>query len=132
MLTFTAAQLVAHACGDYILQSDYMATEKTKASRAALAHVLLYTVPFLALTRSWKALLFIAATHFVIDRWRLARYVVWAKEWLTFFWRRPKPFEVCAATGYDPDKPLWMSVWLMIVADNTMHVVLNAVALQWL
>jgi len=132
VIEITASQLVAHAIGDYVLQSDYMATEKTKATRAALAHVICYALPFLMLTRSWKALLFITSTHFVIDRWRLARYVVWAKEWLTFYWRRPKPFAECAATGYDPEKPLWMSVWLMIIADNLMHVLLNAVALRWL
>ena len=29
---FTADQLVAHAVGDYILQSHWMATEKTKGN----------------------------------------------------------------------------------------------------
>lgn len=32
----TADQLVAHAVGDYILQSDWMANEKTKQHTAAL------------------------------------------------------------------------------------------------
>ena len=40
-LNITAAQLVAHAVGDYVLQSDWAATEKTKRSLAALVHVLL-------------------------------------------------------------------------------------------
>lgn len=140
----TADQLVCHGVGDYILQSDWMATTKTKKSIAALAHVVTYTLPFLMLTQSWKALLFIAGTHFVIDRWRLARYVVWAKNWLAPCWenfeyheitafKRPTPpFSECRATGYSPTRPDWMVVWLLIIADNLMHVILNGVALKYL
>ena len=47
---FTADQLVAHAVGDYILQSDWMANEKTKRSLAAAVHALTYALPFLLLT----------------------------------------------------------------------------------
>ncbi len=59
-----------------------MATEKTKKSIAALAHVLTYGLPFLFLRPSVQAMVFIVVSHFVIDRWRLARYVVWAKKTL--------------------------------------------------
>lgn len=163
----TADQLVAHAIGDYIIQSDWMASEKTKRSLAALAHVVTYSLPFLFLTLSWKALLFIAATHFVIDRWRLARYVCWVKNWLAPEWitpngapgtpaailRYPKgvtpdptdplkgavlgsvrnfSWKDCSGTGYTPDKPAWLAVWLMIITDNTMHVLCNALALRYL
>ena len=38
----------------------------------------------------------------------------------------------CAATGYYKERPPWMSVWLLIIADNTIHVILNAIALRWL
>lgn len=152
---FSAAELVAHAFGDYVVQSDWMATAKTKKSTAALAHVLTYTACFIPLVDwdpvgRWRALLFIAATHFVIDRWRLARYVCWAKNFLA-----PKHIEVlypeghekagqveklirnapwseCSGTGYDTGKPPFMAVWLMIITDNAFHVVCNAVALSWL
>lgn len=159
---FTAGELVAHAFGDYVMQSDWMATAKTKRSAAAVAHVLSYTLCFVPLAADWdpvehhftnfrwKALLFIAVTHFIIDRWRLARYVCWAKNFLApkyievlhpeghpeagknAGWIRNPPWSECAGTGYDPSKPLWMSVWLMIAADNTFHVICNAVALAWL
>jgi hypothetical protein len=150
---FSVDQLLLHALGDYVLQSDYAATEKTKKSLAALVHVVLYTLPFLLLTASWQALLFIGGTHFVIDRWRLARYVCWAKNWLgvpkvdtrtlimaghpvtrsKIVWRAlNRPWGECKATGYDPDKPLWMSVWLMIIVDNLGHIALNGVALRYL
>ncbi len=163
----TADQLVAHAIGDYILQSDWMASEKTKKTLAALAHVATYTLPFLFLTLSWKALLFIAGTHFIIDRWRLARYVCWIKNWLAPEWITPNgapgtpaailcypkgvtpdhsnplkgavlgsvrnfSWKDCSGTGYAPDKPAWLAVWLMIITDNTMHVLCNAAALRWL
>lgn len=126
----TADQLVAHAIGDYVFQSDYMASEKTKQSLAAGIHALTYALPFLFLHPSLLALLVIVSTHFVIDRWRLARYVVWTKNWLAP--HRPPSFVECAATGYPPDKPAWLSVWLLIIADNLAHVVINGAALRYL
>ena len=124
----TADQLVAHAIGDYVLQSDWMAKEKTRRSVAALAHVIAYSIPFYVLGASWTAMLVIASTHFVIDRWRLARYVVWAKNWLG----PNKPWNECNATGYANSAPPWMSVWLMIIADNVLHVICNGLAMAYL
>jgi len=139
----TADQLIAHAVGDYVVQSDWMANTKTKKSIAALAHVLTYTLPFLFLTRSPAALAIIAGTHFIIDRWRLARYVCWAKNWLgagKFVVQEPLgevylpanlPWSECKATGYTPDTPPWLAVWLLIIVDNTMHVICNGLALHY-
>lgn len=124
----TADQLVAHAVGDYVLQSDWMASEKVKRSIACAAHVATYFLPFLFLTRSPAALAVIVGTHFVIDRWRLARYVVWAKNHLG----PTAPWSECRATGYPPDKPEWLAVWLLIIADNVMHVLCNGAAIWWL
>lgn len=124
----TADQLVAHAVGDYILQSDWMANEKTKRSLAAAIHALVYTLPFLFLTQSPAALAVISTTHFVIDRWRLARFVVWAKNWLG----PNHPWSECSGTGYHRDRPPWLAVWLLIIADNVMHVLINGAAIRWL
>lgn len=142
---FTADQLVAHAIGDYIIQSDWMASNKTKASIAAAVHAITYLIPFLFLTQSLTALAFIGGTHFVIDRWRLARYLCWAKNWVgipdtineyggpTADWSTiNKPWRECKATGYSPDKPAWMATWLLIIADNICHVALNALALKYM
>jgi hypothetical protein len=126
MMFLTADQILCHLVGDYIIQSDWMASEKTKRSIAAAVHAVTYTLPFLFLTQSPAALAFIAGTHFVIDRWRLARYVCWAKN---IPW---KPWAECSATGYPNDKPAWLSVWLLIIADNTMHLICNAAAVRWL
>ena len=127
----TADQLVAHAVGDYILQSDWMANEKTKKSFAAFCHAFVYTLTFLFLTHSWAALLVIFATHFVIDRWRLARYLVWLKNFIAPPGSNP-PWSQCSGTGYDKERPPWLAVWLLIIADNTLHVLCNGAAIWWL
>jgi hypothetical protein len=124
----TADQLVCHAIGDYVLQSDWMATEKTKRNAAALAHAMAYTVPFLFLTHGQWALFVILWSHYVIDRYRLARYVVWAKNWLG----PNRPWAECTATGYPPDRPAWLTVWLLTIADNVLHVICNALAIAYL
>jgi hypothetical protein len=123
--------VLAHLVGDYLLQSDWMASEKTKRWWPAVAHAVTYGLPFLLVTRSPLALLVIVGTHAVIDRYRLARHVCWAKNFLAPPGSNP-PWAQCAATGYGPDKPVWMAVWLMIIADNTMHLAINAAAVAWL
>ena len=67
-----AAQMFAHAVGDYVIQSDAMATRKTSSSWWTLAHVVTYGLPFLVFAPSPAALAVIVGTHFAIDRWRLA------------------------------------------------------------
>jgi len=155
-MMFTADQFVAHLVGDYVLQSDWQANEKTKKSVAALAHALTYTLPFLFITQSPVALAVICSTHFVIDRWRLARFVVYAKNFLSprvtsnttlvekqgvyekymdtqvtsdKWWH---PWAECVGTGYHKDRPPWLAVWLLIIADNTLHIVINGLAIKFL
>jgi len=128
---FTAGQLVAHMVGDYLTQSHWMATEKTSKSFAAICHVIAYGLPFLFLRPSLPALVVITASHFVVDRWRLARYVVFAKNFLAPRAHWPK-WEDCKPTDYPSDAPAWLSVWLLIIADNVIHVVINALALRYL
>jgi Protein of unknown function (DUF3307) len=125
----TADQLLLHVIGDYVTQSEWMATEKTKRSLAALVHVMTYTLPFLLFTTSPVVLAVIAGTHFVIDRWRLARFVCWAKNRP---WPGHLPWTECRATGYPPATPAWLATWLMIIVDNTMHVAINGASLRYL
>jgi hypothetical protein len=218
-------QLLAHLFGDYILQSDWMAQNKTKRSWPAFVHALIYSLCFVPLclvaaqqipelvtpiaagstcpeaTTSlftcsrlmiatplgylpalgghvipahnnhgyfgWLPWLVIFGTHFLIDRFRLARYVVWAKNWLgpRKFWYRSiaggrphwtddleyiqahvgeikaddyyiwygatPPLWACP-TGYPPTTPIWLSTWLLIIADNTLHLAINYAALKYL
>ncbi|WP_205327655.1 DUF3307 domain-containing protein [Glycomyces sp. YM15] len=122
---------IAHLVGDYVLQSDWAATEKTKRWWPAVVHGLTYTLPFLFLTQSPWALAVIAGTHIVIDRYRLARHLVWLKNHIAPRGWNP-PWTKCHATGYPPEKDTGFAVALLIVADNTMHLVINSAALAWL
>lgn len=155
----TADQLLAHVAGDYILQSHWMAVHKTKRSAVAAMHAACYGLPFwIAFRPSITAMAFIVGTHFLIDRYRLARYLVWAKNHLAPFdtiervqvpntesaagpngyvteakiTRNWKSWDDCSATGYSSDVPAWLSVWLLIIVDNAMHVFLNGIALRYL
>ena len=162
-------QILCHLVGDYWAQSDWMAGNKTKSHWPAFCHAFTYTLIFLFITTSWKALLFIGGTHFLIDRFRLARYLCWAKNWIApwpkIIMREPlnsdrcncnqhpdlkgsaccicgstwiefkpptKSWEECKATGYDPERPIWLTTWLLIITDNSMHLLCNYFALNWL
>lgn len=134
----TADQIVLHGLGDYVLQSDWMAIEKTRSFLPAAIHAVVYSLPFLVFSPSIAAFSVILGTHYLIDRYGLARYVVWAKNFLApIYWKHLKltynpPWEKCSATGYSPDRPAWLAVWLMIAADNLIHVGINGLALGYL
>lgn len=113
----TATQIVCHLIGDWVLQSDYQARYKTKSTFVCLFHCFLYTLPFLFLTRELWALGAIMASHFVIDRIYLGRYVVWLHNFIAPFgylclnprddrymkwvWTRPYPeWKYCQETGF--------------------------------
>jgi len=130
----TADQLLLHAIGDYVIQSDWMANKKAEKSWTGLAavivHALTYTLPFLVLTQKPLAIFAIFFTHWIIDRHRLARYVVWAKNFIG-----PPgsnyPWAECNATGYHKDRPPFMAIWLYIYADNVLHVICNGAAILY-
>lgn len=164
------SELLAHLFGDYCLQNHWMANTKTSRSSAALLHVALYILPFLFLTRSPGALLVIGVTHFVIDRFRLARHWVdfWGvgKSGMVLGWiMRQRGYELGevivkpdvvetrwvaretidrtdtwgpgsanaeilrTSLPYIADAPPFLGAWLLIIADNTMHLTINHYAL---
>lgn len=118
MTNAIAIGFIFHLVGDYLLQNDWMATNKTKNSYVAALHATIYSLPFLFLTPNlfW---LIIIGTHFLIDRYRLAVYWIKLVNWN---WKSTN-------FGYAEDKPLWMSIWLMIIVDNSLHVCLNSLAI---
>lgn len=168
--------LLAHLLGDYILQSHWMAIEKTKRWLPAILHGVTYTIPYVLVTQAIPALLIICLTHIVIDRYRLARYVVWLKNqmapWSFVYktnsddpmfgekeWSRrydsldrqaTRPihknmsvappwakriridnarWQYSHVTGYPANVPDYLAVWLMIIADNTIHLSINVLAI---
>jgi hypothetical protein len=124
----TADQLLAHVVGDFVLQSDWMANEKTARNLAALAHAACYTLPFLLLTTQWAALAVIGGTHFLIDRFRLVRYLIWARN---LPWPGSRPWRECRETPFSPGTPAYMSAWLLVIVDNAMHVLINGLAIRY-
>ena len=122
--------LILHLFGDYVLQTDRMATEKTSQSRMALLHAMVYSFPFLiVLDLNIAAFLTIFLSHAVIDRYRLARYVVFAKNKC----HDPQlQWEDCRATGFHKSRPEWLAVWLLIIVDNTLHLTINYLAVSYL
>jgi len=132
---FTAPQLVAHLVGDYILQSDWMASNKQRADTtgwiAVALHAFMYTLPFLFLTQSWEALALIGGTHLLIDHFKLAAIVGWVKNFMAprsywFSW------DYCKGTGYASNKPPFLTVWLLIITDNTLHILINGASIHYL
>jgi len=146
-------QLLAHIFGDYFLQSDYLALNKSKRSLPCLVHVIIYTSCFLLLTLSWKALLVIGATHFILDRFHTPlKRLIWLCGHLNPTLSYPE-YGKCDVTGYYDDsgfttikptsgdgsterfhKPrlFCISIWLYIIHDNFLHLLINYMALKYL
>lgn len=147
-------QLLVHVFGDYFCQSSWMAINKSKKSLNCLIHVLIYTACFLILTTSWKALLVIGVTHFLLDRFHtpLKRFI-WCREHLNSTLSAP-PYKYCDTTGYYDDSPyntrkstqddyvtgamygkprhFFITIWLYIIHDNWIHLFINYMALKYL
>lgn len=107
--------LLAHLVGDYVLQTDHMAQRKTQAWGPAVAHAATYTAPFVLLTRNWKALAVIGGTHLLLDHYRPLPRIIALKN------------RVLSPAGYSSGE---LPFWLHIVIDNTVHLVINEVALS--
>lgn len=124
-----AAVFLAHLVGDYLLQNHWMAVQKTSRWFPAVVHGIVYTLPYLFFTTSIPALLIISGTHVVIDRYRLAKYFVWARDKIA-----PKGHRgsVSVGTTGNDEAPVWLGTWLMIIADNTFHILIGVSAVIWL
>lgn len=104
-------ELLCHFTGDYTLQTSWMAREKTQRSIPAAVHATVYTAVFaLVLQPPVYAICVIGLTHFVIDRWALARH-----------WTR--------ALG-QRGLPDWLGGWLLVINDNIFHLWINHAALS--
>lgn len=123
-------QLILHLLGDYVFQTDRMADEKVKNIRMALLHAFVYSVPFyIFIDMSVTAFMVIFLSHAFIDRYRVAKYIIFARNKLH---DKSLRWEDCSATGYHYKKPIWLTVWLMIIADNTLHLTINYLAIAYL
>lgn len=117
-------QLLAHLLGDFVLQNGWMANNKEKSSKAALVHVLIYTFVFYWIFNgalSVGALAVIGGSHFLIDRFALAKKFVYLRECYCgdyYDFRNSQ-------SGFSPDTPPWLAKTLCIIIDNTAHLCIN-------
>lgn len=103
--------LIAHLMGDYLLQNDWMAQNKKKATLPCLVHVAIYTLAVFLMT-AWPlwALAAVAGTHFFQDRTDVVRRMMIA------FGQRKFATE--------------MAPWSIILVDNTWHLMVLHVLSQ--
>jgi len=106
-------QLLCHLLGDYLLQTSWMALNKSKRWWPAIVHVSIYTSVFLLLTTSIPALLVIGGTHLLIDHYQFPK--IWFN----------------AVRGKE-DSPEWFLMWLYVIQDNSWHLIINFLALRYL
>ncbi len=112
-------QLICHLVGDYVLQTDWMAKNKTSSLFAALVHAFFYALPFVLITGLTWALFVIFSTHILIDHYRLAGMIMRLKQWS---WKRAD----------HPATPPDINLMLLIVIDNTIHLTINYFSIKYL
>lgn len=109
---------VFHLMGDYLFQNSWLANEKTKRFFPAFIHATIYSLPFLFVT-TFGYWLIIYITHYFIDRYRLATYIVRLRE---NRWTGDN-------FGFSDETPKFLSLWLLFIADNTLHVIINGLCI---
>lgn len=112
-------QLICHLIGDYVLQTDWMARKKLEKLHAAVIHAFVYAIPFTLITGFSRALLVIFITHVIIDRYRVAAFIMKLKHWS---WKHRNDGN---------STPPEIRTMLIIVIDNTMHLAINYLAIKY-
>lgn len=132
-------QLLIHLFGDYFLQTDNQALNKKKSSIQCFLHCLTYSLPFL-LIASYPAVLVIGTTHFLIDRWNFIPYLIaiknGTKKRYTLREQIDGNYSVLHYNienfGFATERPFAISFWLMVITDNTFHLIINYLAIKYL
>lgn len=95
--------IYAHLIGDYLLQTDWMASKKKKSWLVCLIHVIFYMLPFFATRLCPAQLAMVAVQHLIQDK---TNFVFW------FFRHAGKK-----AFLEPPFAP-----WSLILLDNILHI----------
>lgn len=126
---YTIGQIIAHIIGDYVIQSDWMALNKTKSWKVALIHGFTYTLPFLFLSPSIFAFLLIMITHTIIDHYSLAKYLIEWKNRLLCDKIARMHYVADEYTGMHKDRIESIKWFVYIVVDNILHILINGLVL---
>ena len=131
-------QLILHGIGDYYLQTDKQALAKKEKGwygfKQCLIHCVIYSLPFFFIG-SWKAVLIIFITHFIIDRTNLVAYLLAFKNGVY-----KEDFELInvgykrldiSNFGFGLERPFAITIWLYIICDNLLHIICNYIALRY-
>ena len=109
--------LAGHLLGDFVMQTDWQASNKESSWRADLAHVLTYHVTLAALIlpvwHDWRAVWFLgisAATHAFVDRRWPTRLLL----------------------GYTGSEDFAKVFWGVIATDQALHLSILAISFYWL
>lgn len=113
--------LLIHLFSDYWLQNDWMAINKKNKFYIALIHSIVYTIPFLLITKSIPALLVICLTHAIIDGTNLVCKLNQIKNW-----------NFKTKHGYSKNRPDFIWCWLLIIQDNVLHLIINYLSIKYL
>ncbi len=130
-------ELILHLLGDYVLQTEQMAVRKLRSWPWAIIHALVYSLPFLVYlgvingnwTRGLLAWFVIFGTHAVIDRMAIATTICRIKNLVWIGGDVPEKEE---NTGYGVETPPFIRFWLVVIVDNTLHLIINHIALNYL
>jgi len=131
-------QLILHGIGDYFFQTDRQALVKKLKGiygfKCCLIHCITYSLPFLFIG-SWKAVLVIFITHFIIDRTNIIAYALAIKNNVTYAGHKEFPNSKkynIENFGFNLERPFAISIWLYIICDNLCHIICNYLALKFL
>ncbi len=111
--------VLGHLWGDYLLQNNFMALNKTKSSLICFLHSLLYTLTICLFMNKWSMLFFlmIFLTHYPIDRYSLGQ------KWLDLIKGRNFMNEYNDNSLYKEIR-VSFSTLVYAVVDNTLHLTL--------
>lgn len=113
-------QLFLHLLGDFFLQNDEMAVNKSKYTThgylMCTIHCMFYSIPFGLYYHNAGVYGFVFFTHWFIDKFGLAEYVTRTINWN---WDKNSLF------GFQKDRPHFVTVWIHTIRDNSMHIFCN-------
>lgn len=119
-------ELILHGIGDYLIQNDWMATNKKKTTLegelACQIHCITYTIPFYMWYGDLTLALYIYILHYAIDGFKIV-------DW--FLAVRNGVLDI-TNFGFSQDRPALITVWLYIITDNIFHIICNYIVINHL